>query len=318
MSRLRLPLDFDASVTGVYMENLIDLWCSKGLTTDQADDLLRIILPSYRLYDGFVKCLGKPLEDFKLVRDRLMETLEDWEEIPAWDEVYRLKLAFTSSPSSALQFSSILMRYTVIVCVLLPRLVLGREKHAENWKFIPESLCFGRPKGLMRNYDTPPWYTEEFNKYLERQAERDRRRCIGQETWLKLNALTSGYLSERHHVHVDMAAPYMEIEQLLEKPDLIPLEWFPAISKKTSTPQLVPPDYRMPARGEPWLPPDFTMPARAKQQSLPAPLPPDFTEQDTGRFERAPKKEEPATTRPSFLFGRAPTKDEPATTTRLF
>ncbi|KAM5353049.1 hypothetical protein ACJZ2D_017073 [Fusarium nematophilum] len=239
---LRLPLDFDAPVTGIYMENLIDLWCSKGLTTDQADVLVKTSDPSYQLDDGFIKCLGKPLDDFEFISNRIMGTLEDWEEIPAWDELYRLNWNLTvDAPSET-----------------------GRDP-----------IVFDH---------TPTWYREEFKKYLERQAERDKCRHIHQETWLRVNAMTDHHLIERRRFPAGsggVAKLYDGFASMLEKPTNIPHGWWLAIEKSMAS-SLLPPDFTERARAEQsrpaWMPPDFMERARA-EQSRPAWMPPDFIEQ---------------------------------------
>lgn len=110
----------DHSVTGIYMENLISLWCARGLTYEQAQVLLGASYSVQRLDYLFAKCLDKDKDAFETVRCRIMMTLDFWEEIPAWDEVWRLKRAFDKLEAD---LHPTIKLYTIIICEILPDMV---------------------------------------------------------------------------------------------------------------------------------------------------------------------------------------------------
>lgn len=124
MTSVEIPLDLlDSSITGVYMYNLISLWCERGLTSEQGEALSTVFRTAiYGFEDIFSKCLNKDIELFDRTRNQMMKTLDAWEEIPAWDEVWRLKLAFDRR--SRIEVDPLVKLYTIAICKILPSMVL--------------------------------------------------------------------------------------------------------------------------------------------------------------------------------------------------
>jgi hypothetical protein len=123
MSRVRIPLDLiDSSVTGIYMENLISCWCDRGLTLKHAAILASVLSAWTKRDDWFIRCLEKEKSVFEEMRGRIMQSLDIWEEVPAWDEVWRLKLAFDRDRK--IDWHPNVKLYAVIVCKLLPEMIV--------------------------------------------------------------------------------------------------------------------------------------------------------------------------------------------------
>lgn len=117
-----IPVDLvESSVTGVYMENLISLWCHQRLTREQGKVLLCASYSIQKLDYLFTKCLDKGEDAFETVRCQIMQTLDSWEEIPAWDEVWRLKQAFDKGK---VDWYPTIKLYAIIVCEILPDMVM--------------------------------------------------------------------------------------------------------------------------------------------------------------------------------------------------
>ncbi|KAF4468236.1 hypothetical protein FALBO_4855 [Fusarium albosuccineum] len=231
---MELPLDFNSPVTGIYMENLISLWCEEGLTTNQAEMLVKVS-NIFSLNGLFTKCLDKDKFEFELVRNRLMATLDKWEEVPAWDEVCRLKLAFDSSSIEGVRDR--VKRYTILMCMLLPPMTIEREVHEDYSNLIREARDERDPKFL---WGTPDWYQKEFKEYQVRQAKRDNARQVAQETMLRFNTMTEGFFNEKRH---DSELPPFHSSLayfLKDRGEEYPLSWWAALEKSGVSTALAP------------------------------------------------------------------------------
>lgn len=123
MSGVRIPLDLiDSSITGIYMENLISCWCDRGLTLKHAKVFASILSTWTKRDDLFIRCLEKEKSLFEETRGQIMRYLDIWEEVPAWDEVWRIKLAFDRGRT--IDWHPNVKLYTVIVCRLLPEMIM--------------------------------------------------------------------------------------------------------------------------------------------------------------------------------------------------
>ncbi|KAM5353129.1 hypothetical protein ACJZ2D_016982 [Fusarium nematophilum] len=212
---MQLPLDFtdftNGPATGIHMENLISLWCQQGLTSKQADTLIKVEKISNGLDSLFNECLRKDTTDFNGCRSLIMEKFENWEEIPAWDEIWRLKLAFNSR---SMAICPIIKRYTIIICSILPQMVIERKRSrtCENLTYSgygDESLIY-----------TPIWYQAKFEEYQERQMKREHKRQKAQEAWLRVTTWTHG----------NLRPPYYP-ERFKKAGDSYPAEWREAINE---------------------------------------------------------------------------------------
>ncbi|RSL64883.1 hypothetical protein CEP53_003867 [Fusarium sp. AF-6] len=249
MARVQLPLDrLESSVTGIYMENLISCWFDQGLTPEHSKVLGSLLNPCTNYKDLFVKCLEKEERVFRTVRNQIMRSLAIWEEVPAWDEVWRLKLAFDQDRKT--DWSCNVKLYTVIVCKILPEMIMKRNEHEDVWRtkrdvFDPIDL-----------WGTLDWYQEKFKQYQARQAERERSRQTNQEAILRYKALTRGAYDPKASdfaQQLDLPLTEVDLKRLIVEPPGCPVEWwvnlreggFVSYSHKDADPS-------------PWQPPDFS------------------------------------------------------------
>ncbi|RSL68287.1 hypothetical protein CEP51_012518 [Fusarium floridanum] len=218
MTSVQTPLDLlDTLVTGVYMYNLISLWC---------EALNAVLRTAYNLEDTFSKCLDKDIDHFDRIRNQLMKTLDAWEEIPAWDEVWRLKLAFNRR--SRIEVDPLVKLYTVAICKLLPSMVLQRTEHEDILN--PPAQQRNASNDPTHLHSTPRWYQEEFEKYQSRQAKRESSRQRVQETILRYKALTGGALHEQDGGQ--QLPPFeAELAGRIRLPRACPIDWSKAIQK---------------------------------------------------------------------------------------
>ncbi|KAJ4178312.1 hypothetical protein NW767_014887 [Fusarium falciforme] len=247
MSRVRIPLDLiESSVTGIYMENLISYWCDRGLTPKHAEALAGVLNAWTQRDDLFIKCLAKEKSIFETVRNQMMRSLDIWEEVPAWDEIWRLRLAFDRDHK--INCHPNVKLYTIIVCKLLPEMIMERNEHEDVWS--PRNTV------SIELYDTPDWYQEKFKEYQARQAEREQSHQRDQETVLRYKALTRGaFNNEASDFAQQVQLPLSEdkLQRLLEEPRLYPLDWWAGLEKagfKAGS--------RGPFGSSPWQPPDFS------------------------------------------------------------
>ncbi|KAJ4196914.1 hypothetical protein NW759_016371 [Fusarium solani] len=200
-----------------------------------------------------------------------MLTLDVWEEIPAWDEVWRLKRAFDKRKAD---WHPTIKLYTIIICEILPDMVTKRHKLKEP-----------PPEGKALN-DTPEWYQTKFSSYQERQAEREqshefmlRTKAVRQCELHDIRDQSNSGLPITHHIYhnswrlamwnakVDSVLPSYQREQIVAA---IPTKWLPQwIPAETSSTKPA----KRPAE---WMPPDFTF--STKRAKRPAEwMSPDFT-----------------------------------------
>ncbi|RSL82457.1 hypothetical protein CEP52_016955 [Fusarium oligoseptatum] len=222
MARVQIPLDLlDSSVTCIYMENLISYWVDQGLTTEHSKVLASLL--SLPMNDDalFVKCLEKEERDFRTIRNKMMRSMDIWEEVPAWDEVWRLKLAFDRNRKT--DWHRNVKLYAIIVCKILPEMIMERNEHEDVWRTTRDAI--GEPIIFS---DTPDWYREKFRQYQARQAERDRSRQCDQEVILRYKALTRGAFDPKasdfaQQLQLPITESYLK--WLLNEPRDYPIEW---------------------------------------------------------------------------------------------
>ncbi|KAH7268729.1 hypothetical protein B0J15DRAFT_232370 [Fusarium solani] len=255
MVSVQIPLDLlDSSVTGIYMENLISYWFDQGLTPEHSKVLASVLSRATIRNELFVKCLEKEKGVFQTVRNQMMRSLDIWEEVPAWDEVWRLKLAFDRDRKT--DWSDNVKLYTVIVCKLLPEMIMERKEHEDVWhtrRGIHDPLHFG---------ETPEWYQEKFKQYQARQAKREESRQRDQEAILRYRALTRGAFDPKASDFIQqLELPLTEddLRILVEEPCKCPIRWLMILREGGFTDWLY-------ERADPWQPPDFS----SRQQKKPS------------------------------------------------
>ncbi|KAF5262744.1 hypothetical protein FOXYS1_6529 [Fusarium oxysporum] len=124
--------EIDPNVSGIWMEGLISLWFEKGLSFDQFDTLYRVGVLTEALDTHFIQSLMPSDDEFLQQMPSIINSLEFWEEIPAWHEVCLLKRLFQSSTDQhvfARSFEPLLKRNLIIITQILPADAARRPKH---------------------------------------------------------------------------------------------------------------------------------------------------------------------------------------------
>ncbi|RBA17910.1 hypothetical protein FPRO05_10928 [Fusarium proliferatum] len=124
--------EIDPNVSGIWMEGLISLWVEKGLSFDKFDTLYSVGVLTESLDTHFLQSLMPSDDEFLQQMPSIINSLEFWEEIPAWHEVCLLKRLFQSSTDQhtfAGSFEPLLKRNLIIITQILPADAARRPKH---------------------------------------------------------------------------------------------------------------------------------------------------------------------------------------------
>ncbi|KAJ4034134.1 hypothetical protein FOXG_21638 [Fusarium oxysporum f. sp. lycopersici 4287] len=171
--------EIDPNVSGIWMEGLISLWFEKGLSFDQFDTLYRVGVLTEALDTHFIQSLMPSDDEFLQQMPSIINSLEFWEEIPAWHEVCLLKRLFQSSTDQhvfARSFEPLLKRNLIIITQILPADAARRPKHD------PPVHDDGK---LIRLDQEPLWYRERFSAYSQRHLDGEARRLRTSEISLR-------------------------------------------------------------------------------------------------------------------------------------
>ncbi|KAF4340641.1 hypothetical protein FBEOM_5425 [Fusarium beomiforme] len=171
--------EIDPDVTGIWMESLISLWFDTGLSFDQFDTIYNVGALTDTLDDHFIKSLLPSDDEFSQQMPSIINSLEFWEEIPAWHEVCLLKRLFQSSTDQhmfAQSFEPLLKRNLIIITQILPVDAARRPKH--------DSPVYDDLE-LIRLDQEPLWYQERFSAYSQRYLERETKRLRTSEISLR-------------------------------------------------------------------------------------------------------------------------------------
>jgi hypothetical protein len=117
--------EIPSDISGVQMYNLVSLWFDTGLSFEQFDTIYQVGALTESLDDSFIRSLKPPDTDFWRQMPLIINSMELWEEIPAWHEVCLLKNRFetcTDANSFSQSFEPLFKRNLIIVTQLLPAL----------------------------------------------------------------------------------------------------------------------------------------------------------------------------------------------------
>ncbi|KAF4448272.1 hypothetical protein F53441_8306 [Fusarium austroafricanum] len=225
--------EIDPNVSGIWMETLISLWFENGLSFEQFDTIYNVGVLTDTLDDQFIQSLMPSDGDFSRQMPSIINSLDFWEEIPAWHEVCMLKRLFQSSADShtfAQSFEPLFKRTLIIVTQILPAQAASREKH--------NPLVYDNVE-LVRLDQEPFWYQQKFSAYSQRHLEKETRLLRTTELSLRyifarqMKAITHFCSSPLLDFVEENVASYVEFGHEEVPPDdqgIYPREWLDVIN----------------------------------------------------------------------------------------
>ncbi|KAF4340643.1 hypothetical protein FBEOM_5427 [Fusarium beomiforme] len=137
----------DPQIMGIHMTTLIDLWVEHGLTDGQFLALEYTKNITEDLDIQFIQALAQDKTWYDTVYSNILMHLENWEELPAWQEVCLLKGYFDRSPN--------FVQY-----------VFSQDVYTSEPSLSPTR----KPETLIPYFwETSRWYQAKFHQYQDRQ-----------------------------------------------------------------------------------------------------------------------------------------------------